>query len=78
MSEIIKAPPQALATTITTDDARARVTIARVRLAVKLEEVRQTLEPYSQWRSVVKKHPLITIGGAFFVGYALSRLFSRK
>jgi hypothetical protein len=26
----------------------------------------------------VKKHPLLTIGGAFFVGYALSRLFSRK
>jgi hypothetical protein len=47
-------------------------------LAKKLEIVQHTLEPLSDWRAVVKRHPLVTIGGAFLFGYALSRLFSRK
>ena len=78
MSEIVKAPPRALAPAATTDDARAQLALARERLAKKLEVVEHTLGPLSDWRVIVKRHPVITIGGAFLFGYALSKLFSRK
>jgi ElaB/YqjD/DUF883 family membrane-anchored ribosome-binding protein len=78
MSQIIKAPPRALAPVATTDDARAQLVAARERLAQKLEVVEHTLAPLSNWRVFVKRHPLATLGGAFVIGYALSRLFSRK
>ena len=48
------------------------------RLAQKLATVEHTLEPLNNWRAAVKRHPVLTIGGAFLFGYALSRLFSRK
>ena len=78
MSQIIKAPPRALAPVATTDDARAELVAARERLAQKLQVVEHTLAPLSNWRVLVKRHPLATLGGAFVIGYALSRLFSRK
>lgn len=78
MNQIIKAPPRALAPASTPADARAQLVAARERLAQKLDIVQHTLEPLSDWRTVVKRHPLATIGGAFLFGYALSRLFSRK
>lgn len=75
---IVPAPPRALAPVKTTDEARAALAAAREKLLARLEVVEQTLEPLSNWKSVVKKHPLLTIGGAFVVGYALARLFSRR
>ncbi len=78
MSAIIKAPPRALAPVATTVEARAQLVAARERLLQKLEVVEKAIEPLADWRVVVKRHPLLTIGGAFFVGYALSRIFSRK
>ena len=77
-SSIVRAPPRALVAVKSTDEARAQLAAARERLLSRLETVEKTIEPMANWRSVVKKHPLLTIGGAFFVGYALSRLFSRK
>lgn len=78
MNQIIKAPPRALAPVSTTEEARAQLAAARARLAQKLQAVEHTLAPLSNWRTFVKRHPLATIGSAFLVGYALSRLFSRK
>ena len=78
MNEIIKAPPRALAPVATTEDARAELEAARVRLVEKLKTVQHTLEPLGHWRTFVKRHPIATLGGALLFGYALSRFFSRK
>lgn len=78
MNQIIKAPPRALAPVSTPEEARAQLAQARARLMQKLEVVQHTLAPLTDWRTLVKRHPLATIGGAFLFGYALSRLFSRK
>ena len=75
---IVKAPPRALAPVKSTDEARAQVAAARERLLERLEVVEKAIEPLGNWRAVVRRHPLLTIGGAFAVGYALSRLFSRR
>lgn len=77
-SAIIKAPPRTLAPVKSTDEARAQVAAARERLLQKLDGVEKSLGPITNWRTVVKRHPVLTIGGAFLVGYALARLFSRK
>lgn len=78
MSEIIKAPPRAIVPASTPDEARAQLAAARERLVKQLDDVTRALTPMSRWKEVVKRHPLVTIGGAFLVGYALSKLFSRK
>lgn len=78
MNELVKAPPSALVPVETTDDARAALVAARERLARQLDAVQRALAPVVQWQAFVKKHPLVTIGGAFLIGYAISRAFSRK
>lgn len=79
MSSLIKAPPQALTKlSPTTDDARAQLAIARERLINKLDVVQRALSPLNHWKEVVKRHPVATIGGAFLIGYAISKYFSRK
>ena len=82
MRELAKAPPSALTTARaaegSTDEARAQLVAARLRLSSKLDDVQRALTPIIQWQQVVKRHPLATIGGAFLIGYALSKLFSRK
>lgn len=82
MSEIIKAPPRAIVPASTPDEARAQLAAARERLVRQLDYVQRALTPTlvnaARWKEVVKRHPLVTIGGAFLVGYALSKLFSRK
>ena len=79
MREIVKAPPQAIVRRPSTpDEARAQITRARERVMKNLEVIQRTLKPVTHWADVVKRHPVATIGGAFLIGYALSRLFSRK
>lgn len=79
MREIVKAPPRALVPAATTpDEARAQLARARERVVKNLETIQRTLKPVTHWADLVKRHPLATIGGAFLVGYALSKLFSRK
>lgn len=79
MREIVKAPPRALVPVpATADEARAQLNRARERVMKNLEVVQRTLRPVTHWAEFVKRHPVATIGGAFLIGYALSRLFSRK
>ena len=79
MREIVKAPPRALVPVATTaDEARAQIKSARERVVKNLEVIQRTLKPVTRWADVVKRHPVVTIGGAFLIGYALSKLFSRK
>jgi hypothetical protein len=78
MTKLIKAPPSALAPAGSTEDARLQLEVARARLARTLDDVQRALTPVLHWQDFVKKHPVVTIGGAFLFGYALSKLFSRK
>lgn len=77
MSQLIKPPPRALVAVRSVAEARLQLDLARARFAKKRDELEQTLRQM-HWSNVVVKHPLITIGGAFLVGYALSRVFSKK
>jgi ElaB/YqjD/DUF883 family membrane-anchored ribosome-binding protein len=82
MTDLVKAPPRAITPSSTdeesTERARASLAAARERLLKQLDQVHRALTPVTHWRDVVKRHPLVTIGGAFLVGYALAKLFSRK
>ena len=78
MNGLVKASPGALVPVETTEDARAALVAARERLALQLDNVQRALGPVVKWQAFVKKHPLVTIGGAFLIGYAISRAFSRK
>ncbi len=78
MSSLVKAPPQALVKPSPTDDARAQLAIARERLKHKLNVVQRALTPMTHWKEVVKRHPVATIGGAFLIGYAISKYLTRK
>jgi hypothetical protein len=81
MTKLIKAPPSAI-TPVSADDStekvRAQIVAARERLARQLDDVQRALTPVARWQAAVKRHPIVAIGGAFLVGYALSKLFSRK
>lgn len=77
-ASIVPAPPRALVPARSADEAREQLAAARKRLEASLESIEHSLEPFSKWKGVVKKHPLLTIGGAFVIGYALARLFSRR
>ncbi|MFO0599333.1 MAG: hypothetical protein U0228_28760 [Myxococcaceae bacterium] len=75
---LIKAPPRALAPVASTDEARAQLAAAREKLISRLSVVEEAVAPLGNWRTAVRRHPLLAIGGAFVVGYALARLFSRR
>lgn len=79
MRELAKASPRAIVPAPkTADEARAQIKSARERVVKNLEVIQRTLRPVTRWADVVKRHPVATIGGAFLIGYALSKLFSRK
>ncbi len=78
MNGLVKAPPSALVPVETTEDARTQLAAARERLALQLDKVHRAFAPVVKWHAFVKKYPLVTIGGAFLIGYAISRAFSRK
>lgn len=58
--------------------ARADLAAARARVARQLAALEQSLPPLTDWREVVRRHPMLTLGGAFFAGWALARFFSRR
>lgn len=78
MNQLVKAPPSALVPVGSPEEARAQLAAARERLVKRLDDVQRALTPVTHWRDVVKRHPVLTIGGAFLVGYAISKLFSRR
>lgn len=82
MRELLKAPARGLARASTAAEARLQLEAARERLVRQIEGVQTSLTPLSRWKTTViaavKQRPLLTIGGAFLIGYALSRLCSRR
>jgi hypothetical protein len=78
VNQLVKAPPSAIVPVQTPEEARAQLAAARERLARRLDDVQRALTPMTHWKDMVKRHPVLTIGGAFLVGYAISKLFSRR
>jgi ElaB/YqjD/DUF883 family membrane-anchored ribosome-binding protein len=81
MSQLARRGPHALAPAATTEEARAQLIAARERLVLRLEAVESTVTTVVRaagWREVVRRHPLLAVGGALLFGYALGNLFSRK
>ena len=76
MSDLIKAPPRALAPVQSVREAKAQVERARARLADRIDALEASLKPVTRLKQVFHRHPLLCLGGAFLVGYALARLTS--
>lgn len=81
MSQLVKAPPRALAPVASAAEAREQLAAARERLARSLHSVEAQVSAVSKtlgWREVVRRHPYLCAGGALLFGYALGRLVSRR
>jgi len=58
-------------------EARSAVARARERVAQSLSTLEHDLTGTARVRAAVRKHPVLTLGAAFLVGYALARLITR-
>ena len=63
---------------LTSMQVKADLAAARERAKLRLEAIEQRFKGVGDWRGAVRRHPLLTLGGAFVVGYALARLFTRR
>lgn len=68
-------PPQAIERA---DVARADLAAARAKVRRQLDELEKSLPAVPPWRDVIRRHPLLTIGGAFVVGWAVARWFTKR
>lgn len=78
---IVKSPPRALtrpSRDVSPEEARAELAKARERVVGQLARLEKSMGKAARWREVVRKHPFLTLGGAFLVGFGLARLFSRR
>jgi ElaB/YqjD/DUF883 family membrane-anchored ribosome-binding protein len=78
-SALARVPTQALEKT-NDSAAQARVDLARARERVskQLAALEQSVPALTNWRDVVRRHPVLTLGGALLTGFAIARLFSRR
>lgn len=78
-SAITARPPSALSTReVTPAEVKAQLEAARERVKAKLERLEQDLGAVGRWREVVRRHPVLTIGGVFVAGYLLGRWWGRR
>lgn len=82
---LVKAGPAELARANRDDallEVRRRIDRARARVSADLDALEETLAPARRVRAVVRdavrRHPVLTLGGALLVGYGLARLFFRR
>lgn len=59
-------------------EVKAQLRAAREKAAESLKALEQRLGRAAQWREAVRRHPVLTLGGAFVVGYLAGRLFFRR
>jgi hypothetical protein len=74
---IVPAPPSAIQPSSEIERARQEVSQARQRVLQQLHTIEASLPRVPDWRKAVRLRPLLTLGGAFFAGWAIARLFSR-
>jgi hypothetical protein len=79
---LAKAGPSTLARQAATDEVRARIDAARRKVMAQLDRLEVTLSPALRLRTAVRnavrRHPVLTLGGALLVGYGLARLIFRR
>lgn len=63
-------------------EVRRRIDRARARVSADLDALEVTLAPARRVRAAVKdavrRHPVLTLGGALLIGYGLARLLFRR
>ncbi len=59
-------------------EVKAQLHAAREKAAQSLEALERRLGRAAQWRETVRRHPVLTLGGAFVVGYLAGRLLFRR
>jgi hypothetical protein len=84
-SALVKAGPSSLARVESAqalDEARRRLAEARARVRGELDALHEALAPgralRETVREVIRRHPVLTAGGALVVGYGLARLLFRR
>lgn len=78
-SAIVKAPTGALAhRTQTPAEVKAELNAARERVKARLATLEGELGAVGQWREVVRRHPVLTIGGVFVAGYLIGKWWGRR
>ncbi|MCC6337753.1 MAG: hypothetical protein IT380_27640 [Myxococcales bacterium] len=82
-ADLVKAPASRLAARgATADEVRARLEQARHKVSAQLDALELTLSPAlrvrAAVRNAVRRHPVLTLGGALLAGYGLARLLSRR
>ena len=78
-SAIVKAPNGALARRAQTPaEVKAELHAARERVRVKLSTLEGELGAVGQWREIVRRHPLLTVGGVFVAGYLIGKWWGRR
>jgi hypothetical protein len=78
-SALVVAPRGALARRAQTPaEVKAQLHAARERVKAKLVTLEGELGTVGKWREVVRRHPVLTIGGMFVAGYLIGRIMGRK
>ncbi|MEW5737315.1 MAG: hypothetical protein AB1938_00225 [Myxococcota bacterium] len=84
-SGLVKAPPSRLATQkdrASAEEVRLRIEAARRKVTAQLDALELTLSPAlrvrTAVRNAVRRHPVLTLGGALLAGYGLARLLFRR
>lgn len=72
------APERRLAPVHSAGEARAALAASRARLEARLHALEDSVARVADWRETIRRNPLLTLGGAFLVGFGLARLFSRR
>lgn len=73
-----RGPAQLARAEQTPSQVKAELHAARERMKAKLDALEKDLGALGHWRETVRKHPVLTIGGALFAGYLLGRIWGRK
>lgn len=71
-------PSEAAPLTRTPAQAKAELHAARERVMARLEALEKELPSMGKWRDVVRKHPVLTVGGLFVAGYLVGRWLGRR
>jgi hypothetical protein len=78
VSSIVKREPPQETSLVTAGQARAELEAARLRVEAALERLEQESALGARVRGAVRTSPLLTLGGAFLVGWAVARLLPRR
>ncbi|MCA3013738.1 MAG: hypothetical protein INH41_15265 [Myxococcaceae bacterium] len=78
-SALVKAPDGAPARRAQTPaEVKAELHAAREKVKARLVTLEGELGAVGRWREVVRRHPVLAVGGVFVAGYLLGRWWGRR